>query len=54
MMISVCGLGLYGGASKASVRSLIHGVDSLPRTLSQLGLQIAVIWDFLSASQVWM
>ena len=34
------------GASKAAIWSLSGEKDALPGTLSQLGLQIAVIWDF--------
>ena len=35
------------GAPETAIWGLIHGVDVLPRTFSQLGLQIAVTWDFL-------
>ena len=33
---------LLAGTSETTIQSLIHGVGTLPRTLSQLGLQMAV------------
>ena len=39
---------------KTAVWSLTHGMDTLPETFSQLGLQIAVNQGLLSSFQVWI
>ena len=38
------------GAPQTAIRSPTHGVDTLPRTFSQLGLKIAIAREFPALS----